>query len=72
MPAFLPEAGRKQLLALYLFTTASMRGQLTVAAVTELACAIEATRQPGLTWWSEWGTVLEEEGRRLGSPLAAG
>src|ERR1700674_3779920 len=72
VPAFLPEAGRKQLLALYLFTTASMRGELTVAAVTELACAIEATRQPGLTWWSEWGTVLEEEGRRLASPLAAG
>ncbi|HXO41171.1 MAG TPA: hypothetical protein VN999_06985 [Thermoanaerobaculia bacterium] len=73
VPAFLREADRKeQLLALYLFTSACAQGKLTIGVVTEFARVIEGTRQPALTWWAEWGTVLHEEGGRNAAPLAAG
>jgi tetratricopeptide (TPR) repeat protein len=72
VPAFLPEAARAQLLHLFLFTNACTRGKVSVAEVTAFARAIEGTRQPGLTWWSEWGTMLREEGGHDAPPLAAG
>ncbi len=72
VPVFLREADRTQLLAVFLFTSACARGKLTIGVVTEFARAIEGTRQPGLTWWSEWGTVLQEEGGHDAAPLAAG
>lgn len=68
--ALIREADRTQLLAVFLFTSACTRGKLTVGVVTEFARAIEGTRQPGLTWWSEWRTVLTEEGGHDAAPLA--
>jgi len=73
LPAFLRDADRKeQLLAAFLFTSACARGKLTIGVVREFARVIEGTRQPGLTWWSEWGTVLQEEGGNYAAPLAVG
>jgi tetratricopeptide (TPR) repeat protein len=70
--AFLPEAARVQLLQLFLFMNACTRGKVTVAEVTALARVIEGTRQPGLTWWAEWGPLLKEERGHDAPPLAAG
>jgi len=70
--AFLPEAARVQLLQLFLFMNACTRGKVTVTEVTALARVIEGTRQPGLSWWAEWGTLLQEEGGHDAAPLAAG
>ena len=73
VPAFVRETDRKeQLLAVFLFAIACAEGKLTIGVVTELARVIEGTRQPGLTWWSEWGGVLQEEGGHDAAPLAAG
>jgi tetratricopeptide (TPR) repeat protein len=73
VPAFVPEADRKeQLLALYLFTSACAQGKLTIGVVTEFARVIEGTRQPALTWWAEWGPLLKEERGRDAAPLAGG
>jgi len=73
VPAFVPEADRKeQLLALYLFMSACEQGILTVGVVREFARVIEGTRQPALTWWAEWGTLLQEERGRDAAPLAGG
>jgi hypothetical protein len=61
-----------QLLQLFLFMNACTRGKVTVAEVTALARVIEGTRQPGLTWWAEWGPLLKEERGHDAPPLAAG
>ncbi len=71
---FVREADRKeQLLAVFLFASACAQGKLTIGVVTEFARVIEGTRQPGLTWWSEWGgPMLLEEGGDDAAPFVAG
>jgi transcriptional regulator with XRE-family HTH domain len=62
VPALISEAGREQLLELFLFVSSCTQGKLTSEAVTQFARALEETRRPSLGWWSEWGTVLGREG----------
>jgi tetratricopeptide (TPR) repeat protein len=71
LPAFvLAEVGGEEVARLMEFQGVCCRGELTVAAVAELASAIERTRRTPLAWWSAWGTVLGDEARRDAAPVA--